>query len=110
MKERNIQNGIRIEAAKFGCILMRNNNGVLKDRTGSYVAYGLGPGTSDLIGWTLVNGQAVFTAVEVKRPGKKPTDKQMAFIAQVEAAGGISCLATCLADVHEAVLQYRMKH
>lgn len=110
MKERNIQNGIRIEAVKFGCILMRNNNGVLKDRTGAYITYGLGPGTSDLIGWTSVNDQAVFTAVEIKRPGKKPTDEQLAFLSRVQASGGIACSATCLEDLHTAVLQYRMKH
>lgn len=110
MKERNIQNSIRIEAVKFGCYLMRNNNGVLKDRKGNYVSYGLGVGTSDLIGWTIVNGKAVFTAVEVKRPGAKLTASQNAFLATVQSSGGIACLATCPGDLHAAILQYRMKH
>jgi len=63
-------------------------------------SYGLCPGSSDLIGWTSVTvtpdmvGQrlAVFTAVEVKRPGartsKKRKEQQRDFIDAVNRAGG----------------------
>lgn len=110
MKEKTIQNSIRIEAAELGCYLMRNNNGVLQDRTGAYVTYGLGVGTSDLIGWTLVNGQAIFTAVEVKRPKGRPTREQAAFLNAVIAADGIACVATSIEDLRQAILTYRMRH
>lgn len=63
---------------------------------------GLCEGSSDLIGWTSVevtqdmvgNSIAVFTAVEVKQPGKRPTDKQANFLHRVREAGGIGFVAS----------------
>lgn len=63
---------------------------------------GLCEGSSDLIGWTTVEitpemvGRkvAVFTAVEVKVPGKRPTAEQVNFLAQVRTAGGIAEVLT----------------
>lgn len=62
---------------------------------------GLCEGSSDLIGWTSVEitpgmvGRrlAVFTAVEVKKPGGKPTAEQLNFLQRVQDAGGIAVLA-----------------
>lgn len=107
--ERTIQNEIRVKAVSFGCYLMRNNNGVLKDRVGNYVTYGLGRGTSDLIGWTMIEGRAVFTAVEVKRPKQRATNAQQAFIKAVMDAGGIACVATCVDDLKAAITAYISK-
>jgi ribosomal protein S19 len=61
------------------------------------VNFGLCVGSSDLIGWTTVEitpemiGQkvAIFTAVEVKKKGNKPTAVQLAFLKTVEEQGGI---------------------
>lgn len=98
MKETNIQNAIRLVAVKHGCFLLRNNVGMLQDRNGQYVRYGLSTGSSDLIGWTIRNKIAVFTAVEVKRPGEDPSDDQDKFLAAVRNAGGI---ALCVHSVEE---------
>lgn len=86
-----------------GLRLFRNNVGVLRDREGRAVRFGLHPGSSDLIGWRTVTvtpdmiGQrvAVFTALEVKAPGgtHKVTAEQRQFLDIVEAAGGIAGVA-----------------
>lgn len=107
MKETTIKNRIRLEAMKLGCYLMPNNNGVLQDKHGQYVRYGLGVGTADLIGWTIIGNRAVFTAVEVKRPGKKPTTQQAAFILAVQRVNGIACVASDVLQVQDAIDEYQ---
>jgi len=113
MLEDEVQQYVRIEAAKFGCILLRNNSGVLEDKTGRPVRYGLANESSkqneifkssDLIGITPVvitpdmvgRTIGVFTAIEVKKEGWKfnPNNKresaQLAFINWVKKLGGIA--------------------
>jgi hypothetical protein len=51
--ETQIQQQIR-ELSTGNVRLFRNNNGVAKMKDGSVVRYGLGNGTSDLIGWESV--------------------------------------------------------
>ena len=92
--------------------LWRNNVGVLQDRNGRPVAYGLGseggralPGTSDTIGLhsvtitpDMVGRQiAVFTAIEVKDQGRL-TPQQRAFILNVHRMGGIAGCARSVDD------------
>jgi len=87
--------------------LLRNNVGVLRDRTGRPVAYGLGSegskplkGTSDKIGWRSVTvtpemvGRrlAVFVAIEEKDLAPATPD-QLRFVANVQAAGGLAGVA-----------------
>ena len=91
MSESEVQQRIQIELVKYGCQMMRNNNGSLPDVNGREVRYGLGNTSkqrndliksSDLIG--IMNGR--FVAIEVKKEGWKfnPNDKrevaQLAFI------------------------------
>ena len=98
--------------------LWRNNVGVLRDRTGRPVAYGLGsgggeamPGTSDAIGLhsvtitpEMVGRQiAVFTAIEAK-DGADLTAQQRAFILNVHRMGGIAGCARSVDDAR-AILQ-----
>ena len=62
------------------------------------VRYGLGTGTSDLIGWTTVkvthamvgHDVAVFTAIEGKRGSDSLSNEQVAFLSAVNKAGGVS--------------------
>lgn len=97
-RETNIQNTIRLALSAKGVTTFRNNVGVAQFPDGSRVQYGLCPGSSDLIGWTPVTitpemvGRtvAVFTAIEVKQPGKYPSPEQRQFLANVTKAGGIS--------------------
>ena len=105
--EAAVSNAIQLSLRGEPVRLLRNNVGGLKDRTGRFVAYGLGShggkvlrGPSDLIGWRtititpdMVGRQvAVFAAVEVKDRAKA-TPEQEQFIAQVQAAGGLAGVA-----------------
>ena len=67
-------------------------------------------GVSDLVGWKryplaslsglmTIYGWARFIALEVKRPGEKPTLEQQAFLDTVKAAGGIAICARSVSDV-----------
>ena len=106
MTEAALLRAIRLEAPKLGCVLMRNNTGMLTDVRGNKVRFGLAVGSSDLIGWTNVNptvSDATFTAIEVKLPGKKPTREQAAFLAAVKAAGGIAGVAHSLEEFSQII-------
>jgi len=91
-----------------GSRLMRNNVGLFLTQYGKPIKTGLRKGSSDLIGFTPIQvtkgmiGKklAVFTAVEVKVPGKKPTKEQANFLNQVKRAGGIGFVATSPDDLH----------
>lgn len=45
----------------------------------------------------------LFLAVEVKRPGKKPTMEQNGELAWIRKAGGIECVATSLSEVQALI-------
>lgn len=103
MREADLLKAIMLAAPQYHCTLMRNNVGLLKDSRGKYVKYGLAIGSSDLIGWTICNAAAIFTAVEVKQVGKKPTPEQHAFLDAVNKAGGIGCVAYSIDDLKRAI-------
>lgn len=71
-----------------------------------YLEYGLCNGASDLIGCRLVRvgpehvGRtlAVFTAIEVKRPGKGPTADQRRFLGLLREWGGCAGVAHSRAE------------
>lgn len=94
--------------------LFRNNTGMgwqgtrLQSRPGTVLLSdprplhaGLCEGSSDLIGWTSVEvtpemvgrNVAVFTAIEVKQPRKRPSPAQANFLQKVREAGGITMVA-----------------
>ena len=107
--EAAVQAVLRVEAAKIGYCLWRNNSGSLPDKTGTPVRFGLGNDSvklnkvfksSDLIG---IGPQGRFVAVEVKEPGwKKPSNPrevaQANFIGAVQARGGLAGFATSIDD------------
>lgn len=85
-----------LEASKLGAIVWRNNVGILPDRNGVPVKFGVcNPGGSDLIG--IYRGR--FLAIEVKQPGKNPTPEQRNFIEIIRKHGGIAGVAREAADV-----------
>jgi len=106
MRESEIQDHIRQRAHEHNARLFRNNVGSLQDATGRWVQYGLCVGSSDLIGWTMVeitadmvgHTVAVFTAIEVKAAKGKPTQEQLDFVDAVARAGGLSGIARSDAD------------
>lgn len=96
---------------KLGARLYRNNVGKLQDKRGQWVAYGLCPGSSDLIGWhtvtispDMVGSQvAVFVAVEVKTTDRRSqvTDEQERFLQVVTQAGGMAFVARTATEAWE---------
>lgn len=106
--EKRIQSEIALEYNKAGTRLLRNNIGVAEYKNGAVVRYGVGGvGGSDFIGLNkititpeMVGKQvAIFCAVEVKRPQKKPTPQQLRFLEMVASLGGIAGVATCTDDI-----------
>jgi hypothetical protein len=94
MTESALLRRILLRLTELGFRVFRNNVGVLQDKNGQFVRYGVcNPGGSDIIGWrtiTATEGQRVaqFVAVEVKTPTGKVSKEQANFINQVKAAGG----------------------
>lgn len=83
--ESNISNAIMIALSEAGCLMFRNNVGVLPDRSGRPIRYGLCPGSCDLIG---LAPDGVFLGIEVKTATGRVSPAQTAFIAAVVRAGG----------------------
>ena len=106
--ETKIQQEIRLGLGTRDDIrLFRNQVGQLPDpRTGRPVQFGLARGSADLVGWKTIEvtpdmvGQrlAVFTSIEVKTPGGRPTQYQKAWLRAVDNAGGIAGIARSVDD------------
>lgn len=94
------------ELSKGTVRLLRNNVGKLPDRQGRLVTYGLGIGSSDLVGVSMqANGIGRFVAIEVKLPGQKPTDTQQSFIDMVLAMGGQAGVAHSVEEAAQILRQ-----
>lgn len=114
--EAAVQADVRLEAAAKGIHLFRNNVGVLRDKEGRPVRYGLANDSSrlnkiiksgDLIGWRRVRIEqshvgsviAQFVSVECKRSGWKYSGNdhevaQLAWIRLIGANGGYAKFVT----------------
>jgi hypothetical protein len=110
--EQAIQQAIRLELSRGDCRLWRNNSGVLLDRQGRPVTFGLCKGSSDLIGLRTITigpehvGQtvAVFAAIEVKSQNGRTTPEQAAFLAQVQQMGGLAGVARSVEEAAAILL------
>ena len=104
-------NKIRLWASERGIVLLRNNNGMLEDKDGRKIRYGLMVGSSDLIGWKSVvvtagmvgRRIAIFIGVEDKSVGDIPTEQQLRWQSAVNQAGGIAVIVTSVEEL-EGVL------
>lgn len=108
--ERHIQDIIRLEAARRGWHLWRNNRGVAREtdfdgRVIRVVRYGLANDSpalgdalksADLIGWD-ANGR--FLSIEVKRPGGPVMPGQEAWRNLVELGGGYARIVSRIEDL-----------
>lgn len=111
MNESGLMRSIQIALSFMGLRLLRNNVGMLEDRNGQKVRYGLCVGSSDLIGWYAVEitpemvGKklAVFTAVEVKTPTGRLTKEQVNFLEAVKSAGGIAFVARSVEEAERFI-------
>ena len=73
----------------------RYNSGGFYDGGDRYVQFHSVPGQSDLMG--MLKGGRLL-AIEIKRPGARPTEQQAAFLARVATGGGLAGVATGVAD------------
>lgn len=113
MLESQIQADIRLALGAMPHVkVFRNNQGVAQYPGGQRVPYGVAQsGGSDLIGLTQVLitpemvGQrvAIFTALEVKRPGVKVPDEQQAFVDFVNQFGGRAGIVRSVEDAVRVV-------
>ena len=93
--EANIMNDCMIALSQAGCLIWRNNTGVLKDKTGRPIKFGLCKGGSDLIG---IAKDGKFLAVECKTATGRIRPEQLTFIAAVQKAGGRAGVARSVED------------
>lgn len=100
MLEREVTQAILLKTSRF-VAWFRNTSGHY-EQDGRHITYGVGnPGGSDLIGIRRRDGK--FIACEVKRPGKKPTTEQLAFLALVNRVGGLGFWADNAETALEAI-------
>ena len=113
MKESNLMRLCLLELSKIGRFF-RNNTGVLQDKNGTYVRYGLAVGSPDIIGCTPIVvtnkmvGQkiGIFTAIEIKSYKGKATKEQLAFNEMVKSMGGISGIAYSVEESSKIIQKY----
>jgi len=86
VRESDLMRLIQVRLSEAGHRVLRNNVGMARTEDGRVIRYGLGVGSSDLIGWTRTGE---FLAVEVKTPTGRVTPEQEAFLRAVSLAGGI---------------------
>lgn len=96
--EQRVQSAVRLEAARKGYKLFRNNKGSLLDSRGVPVRFGLANdskavsdtwASADLIGWS-PTGQ--FVSVELKAEGGRVSKAQENWAALVRAGGGMALI------------------
>lgn len=97
MTHGDLLNAILLEMSPFG-LFWKNNTGVLKDKDGRPVRYGL-PGSSDILGCA----NARFIGIEVKVGRDKQRQNQSDFATAVRNAGGIYILARSVEDVRNTL-------
>lgn len=79
----------------------RINSGAVENANGQFVRFNQIAGCSDIIGQMR---SGAFLAIEVKRPGAKPTEPQMLFLRMVQQHGG--CAGWCdSVEACEAVIR-----
>lgn len=115
LSESAIQDSIRLELGdprKYPeALLFRNNSGVLTDKDGRFVRYGVGSkGGADLIGmWRHPTGIAQFIALEIKTPIGRQSPEQKRFQQLVESKGGVYALLRSVDDARRWAQEMRGK-
>lgn len=95
--EATILREVQIAISTEGHRVFRNNIGVARDNTGSYIRYGVcNPGGSDLIGWTRCGK---FLAVECKSEKGRLSKPQVRFLDCVKVAGGVAAWGSSIESI-----------
>ena len=98
VSEQQIQKAISdyLKLKKF-IVFKHRNVGIFKKDTGSYIPLSAGEkGISDIVG---CSPRGRFVAIEVKKPGGRPSPDQLDFIARIKASGGIAFIAYSFDEV-----------
>lgn len=111
MSEAEILKAIHLElGTKTDLLLMRNSVGMAKhtndDGFTRHVRYGLCKASSDLVGVLRPSGR--WFALEVKAPGKKPTEDQHLWLELIRSYGGFACWVDNVDDAMAALVRARM--
>jgi hypothetical protein len=102
MAEREIQHAIRLALGQDSrVILWRNNVGVLEDKRGQKVRYGLCVGSSDLIGILRESGR--FVALEIKTAKGRVDEDQELFLGLVRRCGGFAAVVRSVDEALAAI-------
>lgn len=120
MKEKNVVQKIRLATGMYPDLTLFVNTtaygwtgnvvnwdkeeGIVVLKKAHPATFGLEVGSADLIGWRTINGIAQFCAFEVKTDTGTPSEDQLNFIKQVNAAGGLAGVVRSAKDV-DALLQ-----
>lgn len=80
----------------LGWPVVRINSGGMR-RGKSFYRFNDTAGVSDIVG--LIPPAGRFLAIEVKRPGGRPTEQQRQWLDAVRAAGGVGLVVTGLDDL-----------
>lgn len=96
MREQDIQRLIMLALSEAGCLIWRNNTGVLKNADGIPIRFGLAVGSSDLIG--IAPGGRFLAVEKSKRQQAKQHLSNCDLWKAVRARGGIAGIARSPAE------------
>lgn len=102
MTEHDIQNSIRSETADIA-LLFRANVGQGFTKDGRFFSTGLPKGFSDLFGFRLSDGRAVF--IEIKTAAGRVRPEQERFIGRMREYGALAGIARSVEDARRIILQ-----
>jgi hypothetical protein len=109
LPEREIQAAVRRAVGALpDVVLWRNTVGKTTEWSGSaprHIAYGLAPGSADLVGILAPAGR--FVALEIKRPGERPTPEQETWLALVRKTGGFAAVVHSAGEALSAIERAR---
>lgn len=100
--EHDIQNSIRNQTGDIA-ILFRANVGSGVTYDGRHFDTGLPKGFSDLFGFRLKDGRAVF--IEVKTANGRVRPEQQNFIEKMQSYGALAGVARSIEDARKIILQ-----
>jgi hypothetical protein len=98
MKESDIQKQILDYLKLRRYVVFKHSNvGIYRKDTQAYIPLAFGEkGISDIIG---CSPDGVFTAIEVKHPGGRPSPEQIEFIRSVKRNNGVAFIAYSLGNL-----------
>ena len=84
----------------------RNSTGMLEDRFGTKVRFGLAVGSPDLVGLVRPGGR--FVGLEVKTADGRVSDDQQRFLEIIRKGGGFACVVRSVQEACSAIDRARL--